>query len=104
MLRQREKSPLAKQLVQVQLADDTKLLYHEEPIWLDGKIAGSITSGAYGHRVGASLGMGYVRIAEGVTAESLAAVRAEIEIAGARTPAVVQLPAFYDPKSARVRA
>ena len=104
MLRQREKSPLAKQLVQVQLADDTKLIYHEEPIWLNGTIAGSITSGAYGYRVGASLGMGYVRIAEGVTAASLAAVRAEVEIAGTRIPAMLQLPAFYDPKSARVRS
>jgi glycine cleavage system aminomethyltransferase T/glycine/D-amino acid oxidase-like deaminating enzyme len=104
LMRQRERAPLAKQLVQVRLSDEKRLLYHEEPIWLNGRICGSITSGAFGHRIGASLGMGYVRIEEGVTAKALADVRAEVEIAGERTPVILQLPAFYDPKSARVRA
>jgi glycine cleavage system aminomethyltransferase T/glycine/D-amino acid oxidase-like deaminating enzyme len=103
LVRQREKAPLTRQLVQVRLADESRLLYHEEPIWLDGRIAGSITSGAFGHRVGASLGMGYVRMAEGVTSQALAAARAEVEIAGERIPIVLQLPAFYDPKGARVK-
>jgi glycine cleavage system aminomethyltransferase T len=32
----------------------------DEPIWHDGKVVGWVTSGAYGHRVGASLALGYV--------------------------------------------
>ena len=32
------------------LQNDTKLLYHDEPIWRDGRIVGSATSGMFGHR------------------------------------------------------
>ena len=38
------------------------LLYHEEPIVRDGVIVGSIRSGAWGHRLGRSIGMGYVAL------------------------------------------
>ena len=38
--------------------DYDKLLYHNEPIWRDGVIVGSITSGAFGHTIDASLGNG----------------------------------------------
>ncbi len=104
LCRQRDAGVPEKLLVQVHLADDRPLLYHEEPIWLDGQRAGSITSGSYGHRVEASLGMGYVRIAGGVTSSALAAARAEVEIAGKRTQATLQLAPFYDPQSIRVRS
>ena len=104
LLRQRETGVPEKRLVQVRLSDERLNLYHEEPIWVDGRLSGSVTSGAYGHRVNASLGMGYVRILGGVTSDALASVKAEVEIAGARIPATLQLAPFYDPKSARVRA
>jgi len=74
-----------------------------EPIWAEGRIVGSITSGMYGHRVEASLGMGYVR-GEMANAERLAAGGFEIEIAWERVPASAQLEPFYDPRSLRVRA
>ncbi len=32
----------------------------DEPIWHDGRVVGWVTSGAYGHRVGRSLALGYV--------------------------------------------
>jgi 4-methylaminobutanoate oxidase (formaldehyde-forming) len=57
----------------------------------------------YGHRIGASLGMGYLRLAEPVTAELLKASRIEIEVATRRIPAHVQLAPFYDPQSNRVK-
>lgn len=41
-------------------------LYHHEPIRREGKIVGSVTSGAYGHRISASLGMGYMECEDGV--------------------------------------
>ena len=37
------------------------MIYHEEPIYRDGMIVGSTTSGAWGHRVNLSLGLGYVK-------------------------------------------
>ena len=42
-------------------SDSAPMMYHEEPIYRDGVIVGSTTSGAWGHRVERSLGMGYVK-------------------------------------------
>jgi 4-methylaminobutanoate oxidase (formaldehyde-forming) len=79
-------------------------LHHDEPIWCGNRIVGSVTSGAYGHRVGATLGLGYVTAEDGVTADYLAAQPFEVEIAWERHPVNLQLTPWYDPKSARVRA
>ena len=104
LLRQRERGSPERRLVQVRLADDNRLLYHEEPIWRDGRIVGAVTSGAYGHRIGASLGMGYVSHEGGVTRDWLAEGGFEVEVAWERVPAVLQLEPFYDPKGERVRS
>jgi heterotetrameric sarcosine oxidase gamma subunit len=92
-----------RRLVQFRLADDAELLYHEEPIFADDHPVGVITSGMYGHRIGASLGMGYVRLDEPVTADRLASLRFEIGIGDRRVPAQAQLGPWYDPKNERIR-
>jgi glycine cleavage system aminomethyltransferase T/glycine/D-amino acid oxidase-like deaminating enzyme len=105
LLEQKAKGPIARRLVQFRLTDpDAPLLYHEEPVWGDGRLVGSITSGGYGHRIGASLGMGYVSHEGGVTADFLAVTRFEIEVAGKRYAATAQLSSHYDPKNTRVLA
>ena len=107
LLAQRERGLLPKRLVQVMLADDSPsapLLYHEEPILRDGVIVGSIKSGAFGHRLGRSLGMGYVSCPEGVTRDWLRGGCWEVEVACARHRAQVQLGPWYDPKNERIKA
>ena len=94
---------LKKRLVQFALEDPEPLLYHNEPIWCDGRIVGDLTSGMYGHTLGTSLGMGYVSYEDGVTRDLLHSSVFEIEVAGERHPARASLQAFYDPKSERVR-
>jgi 4-methylaminobutanoate oxidase (formaldehyde-forming) len=78
-------------------------MYHEEPIYRDGRIVGSTTSGAWGHRIGKSLGLGYVHNVEGVTREWIEAGGWEVEVAWTRYQAQVQLAPFYDPKNERIR-
>jgi dimethylglycine dehydrogenase len=69
----------------------------DEPIWQDGMVVGWVTSGAYGHRVGASLALGFVPAAlAGVT-------DFEIEIIGERRAAVRLPGAAYDPDGALMR-
>ena len=63
-----------------------------------------LTSGMYGHRVGAPLGMGYVRRPHPVTPEWIAATRFEIGVGARRVRARAQLGAWYDPKNERVKA
>jgi 4-methylaminobutanoate oxidase (formaldehyde-forming) len=107
LLAQRARGALSKRLVQVMLADDSAsapLLYHEEPIVRDGEIVGSVKSGAWGFRLGKSIGMGYVEADGAVSAEWLASGRWEVEVACERYPARVQLQPWYDPKSERIKS
>jgi 4-methylaminobutanoate oxidase (formaldehyde-forming) len=97
---------LRKRLAQFALADPDKLLYHNEPIFRDDVIVGTITSGMYGHTVDASLGMGWVSGPDGGLAgrDYVLSGRYEIEVAGERVPARVSVEPWYDPKSTRVRS
>ncbi len=103
LLRQRE-AGLKRRLVQFALKDPEPLLYHNEPIYRDGEIVGYLTSGNYGHHLGAAVGLGYVRHPDGVDADFVASGHFEIEVACERIPAEASLRPLYDPKSARIRA
>ena len=103
LLRQREKRPLNSRLVQFLLEDPEPLLFGEEPILHEGKAVGYLRSGAYGHTIGAAMGMGYVEHADGVTPDLVNSGGFEIQIAGERIPAATSLRPMYDPKGLRVR-
>ena len=68
-----------------------------------GKIVGSITSQAYGHRIGASLGTGHVEDPDGIDDAWPAAMPLEIEVAWKRYPVRAQLQPWHDPKGARLK-
>jgi glycine cleavage system T protein len=100
----RRQEGVRRRLTQFQLVDPEPLLYHAEPILKDGEVTGYVTSGAYGHYLGAAVGLGYVACRLAETAEEFLAARYEIEIAGERVPAIASLRPLYDPNNARVRA
>ncbi len=107
LLAQRQRGTPIKRMVQVKLVDDSAaapLLYHEEPILRDGRVVGSIRSGAWGHRLAKSLGMGYVSCTDGVSRGWLESGRWEVEVACVRHPAMVQLEPWYDPRNERIHA
>ena len=107
LLAQRDRGVPPKRLVQVMLVEDAAsvpLLYHEEPVVRDGLIVGSIKSGAFGHRLGKSLGMGYLNCPDGVTREWLQSGHWEVEVACVRHTARVQLDPWYDPRNERIKA
>jgi 4-methylaminobutanoate oxidase (formaldehyde-forming) len=58
----------------------------------------------YGHRIDASLGMGYVKADEPITADWVASQHFEIEIGWQRYEAHAQLAPLYDPKNLRVKS
>ncbi|PZQ94462.1 MAG: FAD-dependent oxidoreductase [Cereibacter sphaeroides] len=93
---------LSARLVQFQLTDPEPLIYHNEPILRDGQIVGFVSSGAYGHTLGAAIALGYVPC-QGESAEQVLASSYEIEIAGQRFNATPSLRPLYDPKSERVK-
>ncbi|MCA3455041.1 MAG: aminomethyl transferase family protein, partial [Rhodobacter sp.] len=99
----KEQSGLDRRMMQFRLKDPGPLMFHNEAILRDGQIVGPVTSGNYGHFLGAAIGLGYVPSA-GQSDVDLLGSRYEIEIAGKRHEAVASLTAMYDPKSERVRA
>ncbi len=104
LLRQRE-AGLHRRLVQFKLSDPEKLLYHNEPVWRDGVIVGYLSSGNYGHALGAAIGLGYISDPDGGVVDKafVEAGSYEIEVACERILATVSLRPLYDPKSARIR-
>jgi heterotetrameric sarcosine oxidase gamma subunit len=100
----RREAPRIKRLVQFKLIDPAPLLFHDEPIIMDGERIGLLTSGSYGHTLGAAVGMGYLQHPDGVTGDLLDAARFEIEVAGERFKAEASLRPLFDPQGARMRA
>ncbi len=94
-------SPQDRRLVQFLLSDPEPLLYHEEPIYRDGKFVGRTTSAMYGYTLGGSVALGYVNCTGGVTPEFIESGSFEIEAAGERFPAQASVRPLYDPKSLR---
>ncbi len=103
LLKQKE-TGVRLRLVQLKLNVGEPFLYHNEPIWRNGKLVGHTTSGMFGHTVGHPLAMGYVQNeGEVVTPKWVTEGQYELEIAGARFPATVSLQAFYDPSNSRIK-
>jgi 4-methylaminobutanoate oxidase (formaldehyde-forming) len=91
-----------RRLVQFKMDDPEPLLYHNEPIIMDGQIVGYLTSGMYGHSLGAAIGMGYV-VAPGLSVDRIREADFEIEVARERFSAQASLRALYDPSGHRMR-
>jgi len=93
---------LRRRLLQFRLREPAPLLFHNEPILRDGAIVGMITSGAYGHFLGAAVGLGWVPCT-GEDEAGLLASAWEIEVAGERFAAEASLRPLYDPDGLRMR-
>ncbi|MCP3727101.1 FAD-dependent oxidoreductase [Paraburkholderia sp. CNPSo 3272] len=106
--RQIEADPLESRLVNARVTgaslEQGPFLLRSEPVWKAGEIVGYVTSGAWGFRIGASLGMVAVRHTGGVTANWLNEGGFEVEVAGVRYPIELQFASFYDPKSERLKS
>ena len=101
VLRKKENG-LDRRLLQFVLNDSEPLLYHNEPILRDGELVGHLTSGNYGHTIGAAIGLGYVPCKDETVSDILAS-NYEIDVAGSKIKADVAIKPIYDPKSERVK-
>ena len=103
LLQERQTAAPKKRLLQFLLQDPEPLLYHNEPIWMNGEAVGITSSASYGHTLGAAVALGYLHHADGITPELVASSQFEIEVAGKRYPAVASLQPMYDPNMSRVK-
>ena len=98
----KKENGLENRLLQFVLNDGEPLLYHNEPILRDGELVGYLSSGSYGHTLGAAVGLGYVPC-KGETVADVLASNYEIDVAGVRVKATPSMKPLYDPKSERVK-
>ena len=91
-----------RRLVQFKLDDPLPLLYHNEPIIMNGKVNGYLTSGMYGHSLGSAIGMGYIK-SPNISEKKLSKSKFEIEIATKRYSAKASLRGLYDPDGEKMK-
>jgi len=99
----RKESGPESRMVQFLLEDPEPLLFHNEPVIRDGEYVGYLSSGNYGHHLGAAVGMGYVPC-KGESAQDVLGSNYEIDVMGTKVKAKASLKPMYDPKSERVKA
>jgi len=104
VLRRQRKKGVTRRLVQFALEDAEPLLYHNEPIYRDGRLVGYICSGSYGHTLGRAVGLGYVGHTDGVDRDFVLSGTYEIEVACERIPASASLAPMYDAAGERMRS
>ncbi|MFC6486977.1 FAD-dependent oxidoreductase [Nitratireductor sp. GCM10026969] len=84
-------------------AQDGPFLVHNEPIWREGRLVGHVTSGAWGFRLGKSLGIATLHNPDGVSKQWIEEGGFTVRIAGQDFPVIPQLKPFYDPAGERMR-
>jgi len=97
--------PLTRRLVSVVLRDSQPLLWGGEALLRDGRPVGDLTSAGYGHTVGASVGLGYVKRDDGAAIDAawLENGRFEVDLAGTKLRAKISLRCSFDPTGARIK-
>ena len=92
-----------RQLLQFLLESSDRFIYHNEPIYLDNQLVGAITTGSYGHTLGAPVGLGWVSMPADGSQISLSDRQFEVLVAGRKVPARASLKPIYDPLNEKLR-
>ncbi len=103
LLRQRDQG-VGRRFMFLTLKDPQVLAHGGEPIVVDGRYRGQVSSCAFGHSVGCTVAMGYVRLEGDPPRDLVENGRFELEIAGERHPCTPSLAPPYDPRGERLRA
>ena len=96
-VKEKTEGPKKTRIFMVVDADDCDVM-GDEPIWVDGKVVGWVTSGGFGHYVNQSLAQGYIPT-ELVKPD----MKLEIEILGERRSATLQMDPPFDAEAKRMR-
>ena len=83
--------------------DPGVILSGRETIYRNGERCGWLSSAGYGHTIGKSIGMGYVRATDPIDNDHVLSGDYELEVATERVKAEVTLSPLYDPKMAKAK-
>jgi 4-methylaminobutanoate oxidase (formaldehyde-forming) len=93
-----------KKMLATFVASSDIILSGRETIYRNGKRVGWLSSAGYGHSLGKSIGLGYIRDADGVDVDYVMSGGYELDVATVRIPCTVSLAPLYDPKMERVKS
>jgi glycine cleavage system T protein len=97
LLRSKEQG-ITRKLSCMTFDDPTVAVMGKEPIFIDGQVAGFVTSANYGYTVGQSIVYGYLPLEH-----ATAGTKVEIQYFGRRYPATVRKEPLYDPEMTRLK-
>jgi glycine cleavage system aminomethyltransferase T len=97
LLKKRE-APADTRLACLGLEDPRSVALGSEPVRIDGKVAGRVTSGGYGYTVKKSIAYAYV------PASAAVGTPVEVEIFGTWVPGEITKEPLYDPAGTRIRS
>jgi glycine cleavage system aminomethyltransferase T len=89
--------PPTKRLTCLTVDDGRSLVLGKEPVLIDGKPVGYVTSAAYGFSIGRPIAYAWL------PAELEVGTAVELEYFGTRIPATVTAEPLYDPEMTRLR-
>ncbi|MEE4237196.1 MAG: FAD-dependent oxidoreductase [Anderseniella sp.] len=92
-----------RRMLQFLLHDPDSLMHGNEIVHLNGKPVGYIQVGAFGHTLGAAVGIGFVETDVALTPAMVASGVWSIEIAGRTYPATASLAPLLDPAMERIK-
>lgn len=84
--------------------DANVILSGRETIYRNGTRCGWLSSAGFGHTLGKSIGMGYVRSPDAIDRDHVLSGHYELEVATTRVRAVASLAPLYDPEMARIKS
>jgi 4-methylaminobutanoate oxidase (formaldehyde-forming) len=91
-------APRDRRLMSVKVEDPSTMLWHGEPVFVNDRHAGHVTSGGYGHTLGAPVGLAWVHGKVPVGAD------VTVQIRGQQVLATLGDDPFYDPTGDRLRS
>jgi glycine cleavage system aminomethyltransferase T len=97
-LEDRGEDTVRRRLVPLVLDDSGQVLMGREPVWLEGRPAGCVTSAAFGYTIGRSIAYAWL------PADAAPGTRVEVETFGECVGATVEREPLFDPEGARLRA
>jgi 4-methylaminobutanoate oxidase (formaldehyde-forming) len=99
----KQEKGIERRLMQFLLDDSEIMLYHNEPILKNGEVISFLTSGSYGHALGAAVGLGYIDCSPGTSDEEILKDSYTLEVAGEVQSVQVSLAPMFDPKNTKIR-
>ncbi|GHF64326.1 FAD-dependent oxidoreductase [Seohaeicola zhoushanensis] len=93
-----------KKIVATFTCDGDVILSGRETIYRNGERCGWLSSAGYGHTIGKSIGMGYVRSATPIDRDHVLSGSYELEVATERVPCEITLAPLVDPRMERIKA